>query len=481
MEQHLTSRTVEVATAAACAVAVALAPLLPVGPVLGAVIAVLPQLLLGVLAVRRRMRWVAAAAVLLVVASALFHVLWWQHGTPVLPSPADVLTTTAYLVLTRAAWVAAGPAGREASFDALLVVVGPAVVIVAAVAAPAVVNGPSAVGVLTIAYPVLDLVLLMAVVRAAVAGALTWVQAAALQTGCALLLFGNAWFVVLLAWTPQAMTHWMAAPFGLAWALFAVAVALHGRVGPSSAPPVPARRHRTRSRVVLALLPASACLPAAALVAQGLAGGEVDWQVLGTGALLTAVLSTIRLHGALRVAAEQARALERLALVDELTDLPNRRACTTDLEQVVRSGAAPAALALLDLDRFKRVNDTLGHAGGDALLRDAARAWRAALPPGAGLYRWGGEEFVVLLPDTAAPRALAVLDGVRLATPRPHTVSAGLAVLRPGEDTTAVLARADAALYAAKQSGRDRVCASDPTGQRADPDPALAPVRPASG
>ncbi|PWJ56337.1 diguanylate cyclase (GGDEF) domain-containing protein [Quadrisphaera granulorum] len=473
MKQHLTSRTIEVTAATTCAIAVGAAPLLPVGPVLGVVIAILPLLVLLVLAVRHRLWWVAAAAALLTCSNAIFHVLWWQHGAPVLPSLSDVFSVLGYLALARAAWVAAGPAGREASFDALLVVLGPAVVIVAAIAPPVVTNGPSLAGALTIAYPVLDLVMLLAVVRAVLVGALSRGQAVALQAGSALLLFANAGYVALLAWAPHAMTHWMAAPFGLAWALTAVAVALDGSGG-RPARPVPARRRRVRSRVVLVLLPASACLPSAALVAQGLAGWDVDWRVLGTGAMLTAVLSTVRLHGALRTAAEQAAELERLAHVDELTGLPNRRACTAALEELAVTGTGSVALALLDLDRFKCVNDAQGHAAGDALLRDAAHAWLAALPGTADLYRWGGEEFVVLLRGASPEVARAVLEDVRLATPTPHTVSGGLVGQRPGEDSASALVRADALLYRAKEGGRNRIC-DDATERPADATTAGAP------
>jgi diguanylate cyclase (GGDEF)-like protein len=146
--------------------------------------------------------------------------------------------------------------------------------------------------------------------------------------------------------------------------------------------------------------------------------------------------------------------------VDELTGLPNRRRCSASVERLVAADEPAVALALLDLDRFKAVNDSLGHAGGDALLRAAATAWRGALPASAeqGLHRWGGEEFVLLLRGDDASRAAALLRDVRLATPVPHTVSAGLVVRRPGEGAADLLARADALLYRAKEAGRDRVC-----------------------
>lgn len=459
-------------------------PVLPSGGVVTTSTAVGPVLLLLGLCVRRGALWGATGAALMIAGDLLFYARAFLHGAPVLVTSADVLFLLGYLALLRAAWRCAGPRARTVLLDALIVVAGPATVMASVVAAPLTAGGPTLKTAITLAYPLLDLALLVAVVTAALCGTLTRGQSWALQAACVLLLAGNTVFVVLLAWEPDVLTPWLVSVFSLAYALAALAVALEPG-GPRDRQAGPGgREHRDRSRAVLVLLPAASCLPAAALVTQGLLGHPVDWRVLGTGALLTAVLSTLRLHGALRTAAAHATALQRLALVDDLTGLPNRRSCADDLDRALQQpgrAGRETAVALLDLDRFKTVNDTLGHAAGDALLREAAVAWRAALPSGAGLYRWGGEEFVVLLRDVSALQALSVLDGVRRATPPPHTVSAGLAVPHPREAAAAVLARADAALYTAKQSGRDRVCASDPAGQRADAAPALAPVRPASG
>ncbi|MBF5080620.1 GGDEF domain-containing protein [Quadrisphaera sp. INWT6] len=448
-------RRLELLSAALCATASLTVPLLPHHPLSSGAAVVGPVLLLAVVALRRRMPWTAAGAGLMAAGDVVFRVLWWVHGAPVVPSLADVGFVLGYLALLRAAQLAAGPGRSGASLDALIVVVGPSAVVAAAVHAPlaAVASTGSAWQTAqALVAPVFDLALLVLVVRASVAGALTRPRAALLQAAVVLLLVGNAGYLVLAEHAYDVVGPWLGAPFGLAFALAALAVVL----GPA-APPVP-RTGAGGSRLVLALLPASVCLPAGALVAQGLAGGDVDWQVLGTGALLAAALSTVRLLGALRTAAAQARELERLVLVDDLTGLPNRRACSADLQQALAAGDDRVALALLDLDRFKAVNDSLGHAGGDALLRAAARAWAAALPPAAGLFRWGGEEFVVLLRGTDALEAEGVLHDVRLATPAPHTVSAGLTARRPGEGPEALLARADALLYRAKDAGRDRVC-----------------------
>jgi diguanylate cyclase (GGDEF)-like protein len=166
--------------------------------------------------------------------------------------------------------------------------------------------------------------------------------------------------------------------------------------------------------------------------------------------------------------------LETLALTDGLTGVPNRRAFETAFEQEVararRHGGALGVLAL-DIDHFKSVNDTHGHGGGDEVLRHFAQVVMGALRKGDSLYRCGGEEFCVILPlaDTAG----VLVAGKRIVEKvarSPITVgtlalsittSAGAACLGPDGDGREILARADAALYKAKSSGRNRLCFAD--------------------
>lgn len=168
---------------------------------------------------------------------------------------------------------------------------------------------------------------------------------------------------------------------------------------------------------------------------------------------------------------EQSEAFERQAREDTLTGLPNRRAFEEALSEslvAAREAGRALSLILVDLDHFKEVNDRHSHAVGDATLRAAADALRAAARPGAGLSRWGGEEFAVLLPDCGLDAAreeaeklrvaIAAIDGERLAPGLRLTASLGVAQDRGGEAGERLLARADAALYRAKQLGRNRVC-----------------------
>ena len=138
--------------------------------------------------------------------------------------------------------------------------------------------------------------------------------------------------------------------------------------------------------------------------------------------------------------------LDALARTDPLTGLANRRAflehAQAFLSAAARSGA-PLALLLLDIDRFKAVNDRFGHGAGDAVLRAVAAALRGAIRVGDLPVRWGGEEFAVLLPGTDLPAAVALAERLRAAVrdgvPHPAggrvTVSIGAARLGPGPPT----------------------------------------------
>jgi diguanylate cyclase (GGDEF)-like protein len=168
------------------------------------------------------------------------------------------------------------------------------------------------------------------------------------------------------------------------------------------------------------------------------------------------------------LAAEAGAAIERSDLLarldgqarsDPLTALPNRRAWDETLAVAVR-GEAGLCVAMVDLDHFKRYNDDHGHAAGDRLLRACALAWKGHLRPADTIARVGGEEFAVLLPNCALADAAGVLERLRAATPSGATASVGVAERLPGESASDILARADEALYEAKDSGRDRLHAA---------------------
>ena len=149
--------------------------------------------------------------------------------------------------------------------------------------------------------------------------------------------------------------------------------------------------------------------------------------------------------------------MERHAATDPLTGLANRRSWDERLPEILATGASPVLL-LVDLDHFKLFNDKHGHVAGDQMLIAFARVISEALPEEALAARWGGEEFSVALPDLITARQVA--DQIRAHVPSAQTCSIGLAEYRAGETVTELTERADAALYAAKSAGRDRIVAA---------------------
>jgi diguanylate cyclase len=132
-----------------------------------------------------------------------------------------------------------------------------------------------------------------------------------------------------------------------------------------------------------------------------------------------------------------------------------------ELARAARSGQ-PLCVALVDLDRFKAYNDRHGHQAGDRLLKAAAAAWESRLRKTDLLARYGGEEFAVLLPDCELENAMAIADRLRTAQPE-GTCSIGVAAWDGREEAIGLVARADRALYAAKEAGRNRCLADQPT------------------
>jgi diguanylate cyclase (GGDEF)-like protein/PAS domain S-box-containing protein len=167
-----------------------------------------------------------------------------------------------------------------------------------------------------------------------------------------------------------------------------------------------------------------------------------------------------------QIAAEREELLEEVASQarsDALTGLPNRRALDDMLPREMartRRGETQLCLAVIDLDHFKAFNDSHGHLAGDSFLRECAIAWDSELRGEDMLVRFGGEEFLVVLPDCDPALAQEIVERLRLATPRQRTCSAGIAVWDRTEPAEGLIERADAALYAAKSQGRDRLVAA---------------------
>jgi diguanylate cyclase (GGDEF)-like protein len=188
------------------------------------------------------------------------------------------------------------------------------------------------------------------------------------------------------------------------------------------------------------------------LAVQGVEGGAALW-VLVVG---TAVASGL-------VVAALVEEVRSVARRDGLTGLWNRRALEEDLDRLLATAAREGfgvAFAILDIDHFKRCNDSVGHHGADDVLMHLAAAWSAELRPSDSLARFGGDEFAIVFPRSTETEAVAVLERLRDAAPAPVTFSAGVTAWHPGEPADAFEGRADALLYQAKRDGRNRIVAA---------------------
>jgi diguanylate cyclase (GGDEF)-like protein len=218
----------------------------------------------------------------------------------------------------------------------------------------------------------------------------------------------------------------------------------------------------------LVLLAVAVLTAPAVQVIQHLRGADVDVVLLAACCAVMFLLVMVRMAG--MVAAQRTA-----AITDGLTGLKTRRffeqCLDTEVQRAGRTGH-PVGLLIIDVDHFKRVNDTYGHPGGDRVLAEVARRLTVAARPGSVVARYGGEEFVILLSDLDPARLAAEAEHIRQAignTPMAVqsgallgvTASVGAACFPEHADTAGALVQtADNALYAAKESGRNRAVTS---------------------
>jgi diguanylate cyclase (GGDEF)-like protein len=170
--------------------------------------------------------------------------------------------------------------------------------------------------------------------------------------------------------------------------------------------------------------------------------------------------------------ADLLRRLRQAARTDALTGTANRRVWQESLDrELMRAGRAhqPLSVVLIDLDNFKAYNDRHGHPQGDRLLQDAAVAWAGQLRAADLLARMGGEEFAVMLPDTDLDGALVVAERLRASVPDGQTCSIGVVACESPATSSELYSTADAALYRAKQAGRNRIEVGVLAGLSAEP------------
>jgi diguanylate cyclase (GGDEF)-like protein len=198
------------------------------------------------------------------------------------------------------------------------------------------------------------------------------------------------------------------------------------------------------SRATVVHLVLDGALFALALLVEGAPAGPAVWLlVMGTAIVVAIVVALMH------------RELIRVATLDALTGLPTRHtlsdALAREIARATRNGA-PLCLAIIDVDGLKAVNDLQGHHAGDAVLVEAARAWRTALRDSDVLVRFGGDEFVAVLPD--CPPDVAHRLEQRVGLPETVSCSAGFAWWQVGEGSSDLLRRADIQLYEAKRKRR---------------------------
>ena len=180
-------------------------------------------------------------------------------------------------------------------------------------------------------------------------------------------------------------------------------------------------------------------------------------------------LQVFRESGSGRAVAERVRELEKLSFLDPLTNLANRR--YTDITLRTRcselaAGGAPFGVVLLDIDNLKEINDTHGHDAGDLVLQTVARTLLLGSRPFDVKGRWGGDEFIAIVPDVepagllqAAERLRALVEATQVHYGEGEirtTASVGATMAEPGDDVRTLVRRADRALYQSKSNGRNR-------------------------
>lgn len=213
-------------------------------------------------------------------------------------------------------------------------------------------------------------------------------------------------------------------------------------------------------------------------------GGKVR-QLQATVIALTAVLAALLATLVVRQRRSAAR-MHTLAMTDELTGVPNRRSALARLESLLARSHSSCSALVVDIDYFKSINDEYGHAEGDQALKAVAATLRDAVSDPGFVGRLGGEEFIVVLPETELAQACAAAETMRREVmkmdtsrwlDRSITVSIGVTASRPEGDTpSTMLQRADAALYTAKRSGRNCVKAAPTVPEQPSPIAAGEPV-----
>jgi diguanylate cyclase (GGDEF)-like protein len=415
---------------------------------------------------RHGMWYLLAAGLTMFVAGDVAYSIYAYvlHQEP-FPSPADALYLACYPLLAAGLLVMirsrTGGRDRAGLIDALIITSGLGLLSWTFLMRPIATDPSLTVGsrLISLAYPLADVLLLAVLARLLTSPGAR--SASYRLLGAALLLELGADIVYAVLTLTSGYSPGL---LDLAWMVSYLcwgAAALHPSMR-SVSEVAPARGARVTRGRLLMTAPAALIAPVL-LLYQGGRHLSIDWVPLGLCSIVLFLLVVARMSDLVAQVQDQAAQLAALAHNDALTGIPNRRAWDLDLAREMartRRSSVPLHLALLDVDHFKRFNDTHGHQAGDLLLKSAATAWKAQLREGDMLARYGGEEFTALLVGCSQAEAVAVLERVRAATPLGETVSVGVAQWDGHQTPEQLIGLADEALYQAKHQGRNRVVAA---------------------
>ncbi len=415
----------------------------------------------------RRMGWILVVAGF---GSWVLGELVWTFENDVLglsmyPAPSDAVYLSSYALIAAGLLLMVrtrrGASDRTALLDACIIASGATVLAAVTIIQPLAVD--SSLGLFakltSAAYPIGDVLLLAMAARlwSSPGAATTSYKLLALALGVTLAADIGFNVTALLG---QDAPRWVDALWLVGYLLVAAAASV--RSMRTLGEPAPDRELLIAPRRRLLVLTTGLVLPGVALAIDGPNGDGIAWEVVSVGAVVLSVLVVLRMAGLLEVVQVQAVQLAALARSDALTGAPNRRTWDHELSRACRTSRdtdQPLCVAILDLDHFKRYNDTHGHQAGDLMLRECVAAWTSDLGTRGMLARYGGEEFTVLLPQQTLDEAVLLIEGLRAVTPPGQTFSAGVAAWERGLEPGQALTRADDALYVAKRNGRNRVVA----------------------
>jgi diguanylate cyclase (GGDEF)-like protein len=408
------------------------------------------------------------SATLTVAGNILYEVYQYHLELEPFPSWADPLYLAAYLPQVAALIVLMRQRqrvwDRQAWIDSAVIFVAAVSIATTFVLVPMLTQlSTDLASYLAVSYPILDLLVLAILIRLTVGGGRPMASLVLLTVSVSVTLIADLVYNGLAAaGDADAEPGWLEVLYVGGLLLMVAAVtdpqaSMIGRPSPRSGSVMSAPR-----TVALGI----GALTAPILLALGWRQDQApEVLVLAIASIVVNVLVIWRVLLLLATVQRQSDRLSELSRTDALTGLPNRRSWDFEILRAAAAAdaaGAPIVIAMADIDHFKDYNDSCGHVEGDALLAECARRWRAELDPEVFLARYGGEEFALILPGTWSTNAVAALEGFRISTPPPVTVSVGFAGRFDGEPIALTVERADRALYAAKDAGRDRVVAASP-------------------